>query len=64
MGVVPDIIVDNDPHMSFEGTDTQLERAIEEIKKWLEDEPIILPKPTEKKKDMTMGDKECPAKHL
>lgn len=61
MGVDPDIVVDNDPHQSYEGTDTQLERAIQELKKWLDEEPIVMPKPPIKKKDMTMGSRECPA---
>jgi tricorn protease len=62
MGVDPDIEVDNDPHRSFKGIDAQLEFAIEELKRWLDEEPVILPQPPEKKKDMTMGDRECPAK--
>ncbi|KAG7369681.1 peptidase S41 family protein [Nitzschia inconspicua] len=61
MGVDPDIVVDNDPHEAFTGKDRQLERAIEELKKWLEEEPVVLPTPPEKKKDMTMGDRECKA---
>ena len=59
MGVSPDIPVDNDPHQSFQGKDAQLERAIKELQKWLEEEPIIVPEPPKKKKDMTMGDREC-----
>jgi tricorn protease len=62
MGVDPDIEVDNDPHSSFKGIDTQLKFAIQEMKRWLDEEPVILPQPLEKKKDMTMGDRECPAK--
>jgi tricorn protease len=61
MGVDPDIIVDNDPHETFTGKDRQLERAIEELKKWLDEEPVVLPTPPEKKKDMTMGERECKA---
>jgi len=59
MGVIPDIEVDNDPHESYEGADTQLKAAIAELKKWLEAEPVVLPKPPEKKSDMTLGDREC-----
>jgi len=59
MGVDPDIVVDNDPHETFTGTDRQLERAISELKKWLEEEPVVLPKAPVKKKDMTMGNREC-----
>lgn len=39
-GVSPDIEVDNDPRMTFEGRDSQLERAIAELEQWLKDEPI------------------------
>jgi tricorn protease len=59
MGVDPDIVVDNDPHETFTGTDRQLERAIAELKKWLDEEPVIVPVAPEKTKDMTMGDREC-----
>jgi len=59
MGVDPDIVIDNDPHETFTGTDRQLERAISELKKWLEEEPVVLPKAPVKKKDMTMGNREC-----
>jgi len=61
MGVDPDIVVDNDPHETYTGKDQQLERAIEELKKWIEEEPVVIPKPKAKKKDMTMGDRECKA---
>jgi C-terminal processing protease CtpA/Prc len=60
MGVRPDLEVDNDPHQSYDGKDTQLETAILELKKWLLAEPIVMPKPPERKRDMTMGDRECP----
>lgn len=62
MGVEPDIEVDNDPHESFKGIDKQLEFAIEELKRWIKEEPVVKPQPPEKKKDMTMGNRECPAK--
>lgn len=61
MGVDPDILIDNDPHQSYMGTDAQLERAILELKKWLDEEPIVTPKPPAKKKNMTMGARECQA---
>jgi tricorn protease len=61
MGVEPDIEVDNDPHESFEGRDTQLERAIAELRNWLDEEPVVLPQPPLQKKDMTMGERECRA---
>ena len=59
MGVNPDIEVDNDPHETYEGKDRQLEAAIIELKKWLEEEPIVMPRPPERKKDMTMREREC-----
>ena len=62
MGVEPDIVVDNDPHETFLGKDRQLERAIQELKEWIEQEPVVVPKPKTKRKDMTMGDRECKAK--
>ncbi|KAL3933550.1 MAG: hypothetical protein SGBAC_010350 [Bacillariaceae sp.] len=62
MGVDPDVVVDNDPHQTYNGKDSQLERAIVELKDWLEKEPVVVPQPPKKKKDMTMGDRECSAK--
>lgn len=44
MGVKPDFFVDNNPRETFDGRDEQLERAIEILKDWLLDEPIIMPK--------------------
>lgn len=61
MGIDPDIVIDNDPHETYNGRDRQLERAIEELKKWIKEEPVVIPKPKEKRKDMTMGDRECKA---
>jgi tricorn protease len=61
MGVEPDIEVDNDPHSTFHESDAQLERAILELKKWLEEEPVIVPQPPASKKVMTMGGRECKA---
>eukprot|EP00980_Cylindrotheca_fusiformis_P023452 scaffold10490_cov129-Cylindrotheca_fusiformis.AAC.8 len=61
MGVEPDVEVDNDPHQCYEGKDTQLERAIAELEKWIQEEPIVMPEFPEKKKDMTMGSRECSA---
>jgi hypothetical protein len=61
MGVEPDIEVDNDPHSTFDGSDEQLERAIQELKRWLGEEPVVIPQPPPHKKDMTMGERECKA---
>ena len=44
-GVDPDIYVDNDPAMEFEGTDQQLNRAIEEVMNELKNNPVKLPDP-------------------
>ena len=60
-GVEPDIEVDNDPHSAFKGSDLQLERAISELKVWLEQEPVVIPQPPPHKKDVTMGSRECTA---
>lgn len=42
-GVDPDIVVDNDPAREFAGTDDQLARAIDEIKKALAANPVKVP---------------------
>ncbi len=42
-GVEPDIVVDNDPAREFAGTDDQLLRAIDEIKKALAANPVKIP---------------------
>ena len=42
-GVDPDIVVDNDPAREFAGTDDQLLRAIEEIKKAMAANPVRIP---------------------
>jgi tricorn protease len=39
-GVEPDIVVDNLPHATFEGRDTQLEAAIEFLRKKIAEEPV------------------------
>ena len=44
-GVDPDLVVDNDPAREFAGTDDQLARAIEEIKKSLAANPVKIPAP-------------------
>ena len=45
VGVEPDIVVDNDPAREFAGIDDQLNRAIEEIKRRLAQQPVIIPTP-------------------
>jgi len=44
-GVDPDIVVDNDPAREFAGIDDQLNRAIDEIKKALAQNPVKVPTP-------------------
>ena len=61
MGVTPDNEVDNNPREFFDGEDAQLEYAIKLLSQWLKDEPVVLPQPPPKKRDMTMGHRECSA---
>ena len=42
-GVDPDIEVENDPKSVIDGGDPQLERAVEEILRAIEEEPMVLP---------------------
>ncbi|KAI2510074.1 Tricorn protease C1 domain [Fragilaria crotonensis] len=42
-GVSPDVHIDNNPRLAFEGKDPQLEKAIDVLAKWLVDEPVVLP---------------------
>ena len=44
-GVVPDVVVDNDPHETFEGRDAQLEAAVAHLKKLIEEDPRPVPDP-------------------
>ena len=43
-GVEPDIVVENDPKSVIAGRDPQLERAVEELVKKMDAEPMKLPK--------------------
>jgi len=43
-GVIPDIVVDNLPHATFEGKDAQLEAAIAYLQKKMADDPRPVPK--------------------
>jgi tricorn protease len=45
IGVYPDIIVDNHPGRAYRGIDEQLDRAIEEILRSLDEEPVHIPDP-------------------
>jgi tricorn protease len=44
-GVIPDIIVDNLPHATFNGQDAQLEAAITYLQKKIAEDPRPVPKP-------------------
>ena len=44
-GVDPDIVVDNDPALEYEGVDQQLDRAIEEILKEMKANPVKMSPP-------------------
>eukprot|EP00978_Attheya_sp_CCMP212_P017913 scaffold48344_cov49-Attheya_sp.AAC.4 len=56
-------VVDNNPREVFDGKDAQLERAIELLKEWMEEEPVVLPKSPGPHRDMSLHDeaKGCPA---
>ena len=61
-GVQPDIVVDNDPFLTFHGHDTQLERAITELSAWLKSDPIpAYETPAGGRPDMSLHDDDCPA---
>ena len=42
-GVDPDIVVDNLPHATFNGSDRQLAAAVKLLKQKLKEEPVTLP---------------------
>ncbi|GKY93424.1 hypothetical protein MPSEU_000309900 [Mayamaea pseudoterrestris] len=60
-GVVPDIVVDNNPRTAFDGVDTQLSAAIQELKRWLKEEPVVIPNPPKTSMDMSVQEENCPA---
>jgi tricorn protease len=41
--VAPDIEVEQDPKLVMQGRDPQLERAIEEVLRQLEENPVVVP---------------------
>ena len=43
-GVIPDIVVDNLPHATFNGKDAQLEAAIAYLQKKIAEDPRPVPK--------------------
>jgi len=57
MGVEPDIWIDNDPYQTYGGRDAQLEKAIEVLKDWLEEEPVVLPQSPGRHRDMSLHEK-------
>ncbi len=44
-GVVPDHVVDNDPHETFKGRDAQLEAAVAHLERLIADDPRPVPEP-------------------
>jgi len=44
-GVDPDLVVDNPPHATFQGSDTQLEAAVKELLAEIEKDPRAVPAP-------------------
>eukprot|EP00977_Amphora_coffeiformis_P005655 scaffold1189_cov194-Amphora_coffeaeformis.AAC.12 len=60
-GVDPDIEVDNDPRMNYDGKDAQLERAIAELEQWIKTEPVVIPKPPVTKPNKALPAVSCPA---
>jgi tricorn protease len=44
-GVVPDQVVDNDPHQAFNGRDAQLEAAIAHLERLIAEDPRPVPDP-------------------
>ncbi|NUQ67351.1 MAG: PD40 domain-containing protein [Phycisphaerales bacterium] len=44
-GVDPDIVVDNEPHATFKGEDTQLNAAVEYLRQRIAAEPVEVPPP-------------------
>ena len=45
IGVIPDIVVDNLPHATFNGGDAQLDAAIDYLRRKIESEPLPVPAP-------------------
>jgi tricorn protease len=43
LGVIPDITVDNDPHQTFTGSDTQLEAAVKHLQELITKDPRLPP---------------------
>jgi len=46
-GVDPDIVVDNEPHVTFNGEDAQLKAAVEYLRQKIAAEPVEVPPPPE-----------------
>lgn len=60
-GVTPDIEVDNNPRTHYDGHDAVLERAIKELRAWLDEEPVPEPKEPGPKPDMSLKSNDCKA---
>lgn len=53
-GVSPDVHIDNNPRLAFEGKDPQLEKAIDVLAEWLVKEPVVLPSDPGAKPDKSL----------
>lgn len=60
-GVVPDLEVDNNPRSAYDAVDTQLQMAIQELERWLKEEPVVIPNPPKRSVDMSLHGENCPA---
>jgi C-terminal processing protease CtpA/Prc len=60
-GVDPEIVIDNDPRLTFDGRDEQLERAISELSSWLKKSPIPEFQVAIERPDMSLKLNNCPA---
>lgn len=58
-GVEPDIEIDNDPRQVETGHDAQLVKAIEVLKDWLVEEPVVLPKRPGPHPDKSLSSGSC-----
>ena len=57
LGVTPDFIVDNNPREAYDGKDAQLELAIQILRDWILEEPIVIPKAPVAHKNMALSKK-------
>lgn len=58
-GVEPDIVVEADPHLAFDGKDEQLERAIIELSEMIKQDPVQPYLQPPNHPDMSLHDEDC-----